>query len=119
MQDCLCQSQNHPEIHLRQVYFHTQGIIFLGTPNHGADLAAWAHFGTQIALLIAKPNSEIVSVLKPGSEVLARIQGGFHGLIRIRKNEDSELNLTCFYEELPLPVIGKVRYTFQCGKSYT
>lgn len=87
------------------------GISFLGTPHHGADLAAWAKFGTIIARIVKHANSDIVSVLRPGSEMLARIQDGFHGLLRVRREEGSEIALTCFFEELPLPVVGKVRLT--------
>lgn len=43
--------------------------------------------------------------------MLARIQDGFHGLLRIRRNEGSEIALTCFFEELALPVVGKVHMT--------
>ena len=43
--------------------------------------------------------------------MLARIQDGFHGLLRMRRDEGSEIALTCFFEELPLPVVGKVRLT--------
>ncbi|KAL9064370.1 MAG: hypothetical protein Q9161_008926 [Pseudevernia consocians] len=106
-QDCLWTSRNHPEKHLRQVSACAVGISFLGTPHHGADLAAWAKFGTIIARIVKHANSNIVSVLQPGSEMLARIQDGFHGLLRMRRDEGSEIALTCFFEELPLPVVGK------------
>ncbi|KAA6412660.1 MAG: hypothetical protein FRX48_03652 [Lasallia pustulata] len=107
-QDCLCLSRSHPEKHLQQISSCTIGIAFLGTPHHGADLAAWAKFGSTIAKTIKHVNSDIVSVLKPGSEMLARVQDGFHGLLRLRRNEESEIAVTCFFEELPLPLIGKV-----------
>ncbi|MCJ1271350.1 hypothetical protein MMC22_011250 [Lobaria immixta] len=107
-QDCLWTSRNHPEKHLRQVSSCTIGISFLGTPHHGADLAAWAKFGTTIANIFKSANSDIVSVLRPGSEILARVQDGFHGLLRMRINEGSEIAITCFFEELALPAVGKV-----------
>ncbi len=43
--------------------------------------------------------------------MLARVQDGFHGLLRMRVNEGSEIAITCFFEELPLPVVGKVNMT--------
>ncbi|SLM34065.1 P-loop containing nucleoside triphosphate hydrolase, partial [Lasallia pustulata] len=107
-QDCLCLSRSHPEKHLQQISSCTIGIVFLGTPHHGADFAAWAKFGSTIAKTIKHVNSDIVSVLKPGSEMLARVQDGFHGLLRLRRNEESEIAVTCFFEELPLPLVGKV-----------
>ncbi|KAL8831007.1 MAG: hypothetical protein Q9191_001103 [Dirinaria sp. TL-2023a] len=107
-QDCLCLSRRHPEKHLRQISVCTIGIVFLGTPHYGADLAAWAKFGTSIARTVKHANTNIVSVLEPGSEMLARVQDEFHGLLRKRKDEKSEMQITCFYEELPLHVIGKI-----------
>ncbi|KAA6407760.1 MAG: hypothetical protein FRX48_08598 [Lasallia pustulata] len=100
--------RSHPEKHLQQISSCTIGIVFLGTPHHGADLAAWAKFGSTIAKTIKHVSSDIVSVLKPGSEMLARVQDGFHGLLRLRRNEESEIAVTCFFEELPLPLVGKV-----------
>ncbi len=101
-------SRNHPDDHLQLVSSHTIGILFLGTPHHGADLAAWATFGTAITKIVKRTNSDIVSVLRLGSEVLARIQDGFHGLLRIRTNEGAGICVTFFFEELPFPIIGKV-----------
>ena len=37
--------------------------------------------------------------------MLARVQNGFHGLLRLHTGID----IVCFYEELPLHVLGKVR----------
>ena len=110
-QDCLWISRNHPESHLRQVSSCTIGISFLGTPHHGADLAAWAKFGTTIAKIFKSANSDIVSVLQPGSEMLARVQEGFHGLLRLRVKEGSEIAITCFFEELAVPAVGIVYIT--------
>ena len=82
--------------------------MFLSTPNHGADLAAWATFGATIAKAVKHANTDIVSVLKRGSEMLARVQDGFHTLLRLRNKEGSEIKVTCFFEELALP-IGMVK----------
>lgn len=37
--------------------------------------------------------------------MLARVQNGFHSLLRLHTG----INIVCFYEELPLHVLGKVR----------
>ena len=84
-------------------------MAFLGTPHYGADLAAWGTFGSQVAKIDRPANTDIVAVLKPGSEVLAVIQDDFHNLFRRRKTENSEIAITCFYEELPFPLVGEVR----------
>ena len=113
-QDCLPLSRNDPEKHLQQISSCTIGIVFLGTPHHGADLAAWAKFGSDIAKIVKHVNTDIVSLLKPRSEMLARVQAGFHGLLRRRKDEGLEIAITCFYEELPLHIVGKVIFTCPC-----
>ena len=107
-QDCLNLSRTNAEKHLQQISSCTIGIVFLGTPHHGADTAAWAKFGATIAKTIKHVNTDIVSVLKQGSEMLARVQDGFHNLLRLRRGENLEIDVTCFFEELPLPT-GVVR----------
>lgn len=58
---------------------------------------------------IKQTNPDILKVFKRGSEVLDRIQMEFHTMVQAR-NVDSNglqpINITCFYEELPLPVVG-------------
>lgn len=56
-------------------------------------------------------NTEIVAVLKRDSEVLARIQNEFHAMILARGKEEQPIEISCFYEELPLPVVGQVSLT--------
>lgn len=49
---------------------------------------------------------ESVAVLEPGSEVLAAVQQQFHSRLRLRKDS---IKLSCFFEELPMPAVGKIR----------
>lgn len=84
--------------------------MFLDTPHHKADLAIWAKFESTIAKTIKNINSDIVFVLKPGLEMLTRVQDGFYGLLRLRRNKKLEIVVTCFFEELPLPLVGKVNF---------
>lgn len=59
--------------------------------------------------MLKQTNPEIVSTLRSDSEVLERIQGSFHSMIRSRsKNDLQPIEITCFYEELPLLGIGVV-----------
>lgn len=109
VQDCLWYSNGRPGTHLHQVASCTIGIAFLGTPHHGADLAAWAKFGSSITKIVKYSNSSIIAVLEQRSEVLARVQHDFHTLLRQRGGSESELAITCFFEELAVPVIGFVR----------
>jgi hypothetical protein len=106
-----------PEKHLYSVLESTRGIVFLGTPHHGSALAQWAEMLAKSLGLIKQTTPEIVAVLKSDSEVLARIQESFHTMIRARNlNRLQPIEITCFFEELPLPGIGTVskfvRYYF-------
>ncbi len=72
-------------------------------------MAEWAKFGSHVTSFFKRSNSDIVAVLKPGSEMLASIQKNFHGMLRKRENDQRRIQITCFYDELALPVIGVVK----------
>ena len=94
---------------MRSILYSTRGILFLGTPHHGSGLAEWAEKFARSIGVLKQTNSEIVAVLKRDSEVLARIQSGFHAMIRSRSKDGLRpIEITCFYEELPLPGVGVV-----------
>lgn len=58
-------------------------------------------------------NSDILSVLGLGSEVLANIQRDFASLVQARiKTAASPMEITCFYEELPVLGVGMVILPF-------
>lgn len=105
----LVTSKQSPDDHLQNILLSTRGIIFIGTPHHGAGLAQWAGMMAQSINLIKQTNSDIIQALKRESETLARIQESFHSMIKgLRKDRLPEIDITCFYEELPLPGIGMV-----------
>ncbi|KAM7208426.1 sesB-related regulatory, partial [Rhypophila decipiens] len=108
-EDALVTSRQRPEQHLQNILHSTCGIIFLGTPHHGAGLARWAELLSRSIGLVKQTNSNIVEVLRRDSEVLARIQDSFHTMIMARSKEGlPPIEITCFYEELPLPGVGFV-----------
>ena len=101
-------SRNSAEIHLRQVERYTAGIVFLGVPHCGSDLASWAKVGAQMVKLLRRTNTEIIGVLQPGSEMLRETQKSFHNILRLRQDERSKISITCFYEELACTPVGHV-----------
>ncbi|KAJ4289946.1 hypothetical protein N0V88_006744 [Collariella sp. IMI 366227] len=96
------------EPHLHNVLRLTGGIAFLGTPHHGSGLARWAELLSRSIGIIKQTNTQIVEVLKRDSEVLSRIQDGFHTMVLARGKEGQPIEISCFFEELPLPGIGQV-----------
>ncbi|RYP55419.1 hypothetical protein DL770_010923 [Monosporascus sp. CRB-9-2] len=105
----LVTSRQRPERHLQNILRSARAIIFLGTPHYGAGLARWAELLSQFIGLVKQTNSNIMRVLRRDSEVLARIQDSFHTMIMARSTEGIRLvEISCFYEELPLPGVGLV-----------
>ena len=111
IEHALSHSRNSVEKFLRKIEQFTVGIVFLGVPHCGADLGAWESFGTQLANIVKRPNQDLLGVLKPGSEMLRLVENEFHKILRLRKDEESEISITCFYEELDVHPIGQVRET--------
>lgn len=107
-QKALSYSRYAVERHLHQIERNTAGLVFLGVPNCGTDLASWASFGTQMVKILKQANSDITKVLKPGSEMLREVQKDFHSILRKRKDEGSEISITCFHEQLGVLGIGEV-----------
>lgn len=55
-------------------------------------------------------NRETVKVLTPGSEMLATLQQEFHTMLEdCRRNHGKTIEMFCFYEELEVNGVGKVR----------
>ena len=98
------------------------GILFVATPHAGSSLATWAARLAKSLNIVKRTNSDLVAVLRDDSEVLERIQNEFPNMLR-RREEDgqSPVKITCFYEELPMEILGDVVYAlffslFICGE---
>lgn len=108
----LATAQQQPERHIRQILDCTRGVVFLGTPHHGSGLARWGEGLAKAIGVLKQTNAEILGVLKSESEVLERVQNSFHTMIRARGQEGRvPIEITCFYEELPLVGVGIVSWT--------
>ncbi|KAJ2981238.1 hypothetical protein NUW58_g6735 [Xylaria curta] len=108
-QDALNTARQRTERHLQAIFRSARGIIFLGTPHHGAGLAVWAERLSRYIGVVKQMNSKILEVLRADSEVLARVQDGFHTMVRARSQEGYQpIEISCFYEELPLQGVGLV-----------
>jgi len=102
-------SKGRPEKHLQSIVNNTKGILFLGTPHRGADAARLAEIIARVVGALRSTNTQALRVLQPDSEVLERLQDSFNAIIRERAQHDP-IEITCFYEELPMAVIGIVSF---------
>jgi len=108
-EDALLFSKNSADSHLQDVFWSVVGICFLGTPHCGSDLARWGSIMGSLASVIKKANVDLLNVLKTDSEVLARVQREFHTMLRGPMFERRPaLNITCFWEELPVRGVGEI-----------
>lgn len=105
----LVTSNRSVEQYLRNVLKCTFGVAFMGTPHHGSDQAKWAETIRKLISPFKQTNHEILQTLKHDSEILSRIQDEFHTLLRAQRDNSRPLNIVCFYEELPLAIVGMVR----------
>jgi pimeloyl-ACP methyl ester carboxylesterase len=106
--DALLKSRNSPDAHLRNIFQSTKGIAFMGTPHSGSSLATWAKLPAKCLGIFKQTNTNLLSVLETDSEVLVRIQDDFLSLLRSREIGSDAINITCFYETLPLPGVGLI-----------
>lgn len=105
----LVASRQRRESHLQKILQCTRGIIFLGTPHHGSGLARWAKMLAKSMGFFKQTDPKILQVLQNDSEVIARIQDSFHAMVRARNQDKMQpIEITYFFEELPLPGIGDV-----------
>ncbi|RYP74285.1 hypothetical protein DL771_003106 [Monosporascus sp. 5C6A] len=101
-------SRNNPEPHLRDIFDCTKGVVFMGTPHKGAWMANWARIPVS-ALGIVKPtNKSLLKTLETDDKYLQSVQDRFLAMVREQQKAGRDLEVTCFFEELPLPGVGKV-----------
>ncbi|KAI8950933.1 hypothetical protein F4801DRAFT_601739 [Xylaria longipes] len=107
-QDALAKADRRKERHIENISRSVRGIVFLGTPHHGASLAVWAERLSMYIGVVKRTNREILEVLRADSEVLARVQDEFQTMLQARNKGVTPINISCFYEELPLVGVGFV-----------
>ena len=102
-------SQNSAESHLRNLFSSLLGMIFMGTPHQGSWMADWSKMPAHALSIVKSTNTSLLRILNTEDEFLESIQNDFLNLIRYLPEHDGrQLRITSFYEELPLPLVGKV-----------
>jgi hypothetical protein len=87
-----------------QVAFHTDGIVFLGTPHQGSSLTYLGR-AISIVLRVWGSNDDILRDMAPRSKYLSERHGDFTTVLRSLKNKSGQsLELRNFVEECPTTV---------------
>ena len=113
----ILRSRNNPEAHLRDLFECTRGIVFMGTPHRGSWMADWVGMPASALGLFKSVNKSLLEILETDSQLLEAIQVDFLAMIREQREGGRPLEVTCFFEELPLwkdrKVVSKESATFE------
>lgn len=109
IRQALLKSRGSADRHTQRILEQTKGIVFMGTPHCGSGLAEWAVVGSKFLQCFRRINRGTLENLQPKSEVMARIRQDFHTMLRgWTQRKEREIAIICFFEELPVRVVGEV-----------
>lgn len=99
-------SRNHEQQH--DIFDSTQGIIFMGTPHRGSWMAKWGlRLASELSIVIPT-NKVLLASLRTDSQMLQWIQDDFCSMLLDLEKSRPSFEITCFYEELGMPLGGIV-----------
>lgn len=98
---------------VRKVCLSTIGLMLMGTPHMGSDLAAWSNLMDKLSRLFNTPmsNSFLRSNVSSSDENMAQLQIEFFQIVRER-HSGQKIEIISFYEQLSTKGIGLVRELF-------
>ncbi|MCJ1286213.1 hypothetical protein MMC26_005558 [Xylographa opegraphella] len=96
--------------HLRSIFVSTYGILFLGTPHKGSDVASWGSFLEWLCRAVPKKaidtSDQLIEALKSNSETLQNIDRQFAQLIE-------NFHLFFFHEAKPTDFKSTLRFVVE------
>ncbi|EON65773.1 hypothetical protein W97_05012 [Coniosporium apollinis CBS 100218] len=94
--------------HIREIAESSYGVLFMGTPHQGSSQAGWGSMLASLLGYMKQDNADIVRGLEKEAPELAELQRRFYNLLASRIEERRPLNISCCFEELPVPVLGMI-----------
>ena len=104
--EMLLLSRNNPEAHLKSIFTATKAIAFMGTPHTGSWMADWTKIPAKALGIFKSTNYSLLEILRTNDQFLESIQRGFLSMVLDLQRTGRQLEITCFYEENPLPIVG-------------
>jgi hypothetical protein len=80
----------------------------MGAPHTGSWMADWAKVPTKALRIVKSRNRSLLKILATDDQFLESIQVRFLAMIRDLRENNRRLEVTYFFKELPLPMVGKV-----------
>ncbi|KAF8515041.1 hypothetical protein BU17DRAFT_68120 [Hysterangium stoloniferum] len=98
-----CRKRRSNSYHHKEIHLSTYGIVFLGTPHQGIDIAPRAAqiLGIASRTNIRKSNTKLLKHLKPHSERLQVLQSHFNDIA-------NDFVIKSVYEVYETPLIGRL-----------
>jgi hypothetical protein len=101
-------SRDNRDAYFRSIFDWTRGIVFMGTPHKGSWMADWGKIPASALGLVKSSNKMLLQILQTDDQLLMDIRDRFAEMIHKLGNEGRSIEVVCFFEELPLPGVGKV-----------
>jgi hypothetical protein len=92
---------------LRSVAEFTRGIVFMGTPHRGSDLASWGHNLAKHLSRFRSVNRKLVKTLEVDSDILRAVEEDFQKMV-LTPGYLTKIKVFCFYEEIGMTGFGKI-----------
>jgi hypothetical protein len=111
---CLIQSKATQHAHterLRSIYVSTYGVLFLGTPHNGSDIAKWGSLLERISSAVLPKrfldsSPQLLEALKTNNETLQNINRLFIEII-------SRFHIYFFHESKPMDLKGTRQFVVE------
>ncbi|EXL39109.1 hypothetical protein FOCG_18272 [Fusarium oxysporum f. sp. radicis-lycopersici 26381] len=101
-------SRNNPNRSRQDFFTHIKGVVFMGTPHKGSWMADWSGIPAKALGLVKSTNRSLLEVLETNNDYLQSIHAKFLSMMREQREAGRQLEVACFFEELPLSTVGKV-----------